>query len=393
MLRTVAVEGYRSLRSVVMPLGRLTVVTGPNGSGKSSVYRVLRLLAATARGGAVRALAAEGGLESVLWAGPEVIGAGVRGGRHPVTGTVREGPVSLRVGFAGDELGYSIDFGLPRPDCTTMFSRDPEIKHEAVWAGPVLRRQATLVERGGPAVLVRTGRSLTDSGRRLDRHDSMLAEVADPVSAPEVLTVRDLVRSWRFHDSFRTDPAAPARGAQPGTFTPVMADDGADLASALQTLRELGHGDDLDTAVDRAFPGSRVEVVDRDGLFRVRLHQSGLLRPLDTAELSDGTLRFLLWAAALLTPRPPGLFVLNEPETSLHPDLLAPLAAMVTVAAARTQVVVVTHSAPLRRALAGADGGPGDVDLQDVELDKELGETVVAGQTLIDRPAWHWPAR
>jgi predicted ATPase len=68
VLRTVAVEGYRSLRSVVLPLGRLTVVTGPNGSGKSSVYRVLRLLAATARGGAVRALAAEGGLESVLWA-------------------------------------------------------------------------------------------------------------------------------------------------------------------------------------------------------------------------------------------------------------------------------------------------------------------------------------
>ena len=392
MLRTVAVEGYRSLRSVVMPLGRLTVVTGPNGSGKSSVYRVLRLLAATARGGAVRALAAEGGLESVLWAGPEVIGAGVRGGRHPVTGTVREGPVSLRVGFAGDDLGYAIDFGLPppRPEHVTKFHRDPEIKHEAVWAGPVLRRQSTLVERGGPAVLVRTGRSLTDSGRRLDRHDSMLAEVADPVTAPEVLVVRDQVRSWRFHDSFRTDPAAPARGAQPGTFTPVMADDGADLASALQTLRELGHDDDLDTAVDRAFPGSRVEVVDRDGLFRVRLHQPGLLRPLDTAELSDGTLRFLLWAAALLTPRPPALFVLNEPETSLHPELLAPLAAMVTVAAARTQVVVVTHSAPLRRALGSAGT---DLELQDVELDKDLGETVIAGQTLIDRPAWHWPAR
>jgi predicted ATPase len=180
-----------------------------------------------------------------------------------VTGTVREGPVAVRVGFAGDELGYGIDFALPRPDGTSMFSRDPEIKQEVVWAGPVLRRQATLVERGGPAVLARTGRSLTDSGRRLDRHDSMLAEVADPVTAPEVLTVRDQVRSWRFHESVRTDPAAPARGAQPGTFTPVMADDGADLASALQTLRELGHGEDLDTAVDQAFPGSRVDVVDR----------------------------------------------------------------------------------------------------------------------------------
>ena len=57
------------------------------------------------------------------------------------------------------------------------------------------------------------------------------------------------------------------------------------------------------------------------------MQQHGLLRPLKAAELSDGTLRYLLWIAALLTPRPPGLLVLNEPETSLHPDLLPALAA------------------------------------------------------------------
>ena len=390
MLRTVAVEGYRSLRSVVLPLAQLTVVTGPNGSGKSSVYRVLRLLAATARGGAVRALAGEGGLESVLWAGPEVFGHAVRRGERPVTGTVRQGPVALRVGFAGDELGYAIDLGLPVTPVPTMFERDPEIKREVVWTGPVLRPATTLVERGGHVVLTRDGRRLTDSGRRLDLRDSMLAEVADAVTAPEVLAVREQVRSWRFYDSFRTDPGAPARGARPGTFTPVIADDGADLASALQTLRELGHAEELDAAVDQAFPGSRVDVVDEGGLFRVRLQQSGLLRPLDTAELSDGTLRFLLWAAALLTPRPPELFVLNEPETSLHPELVAPLAAMIVSAASRTQVVVVTHSAALRRAfeVIGAD-----LDRHDVELDKQLGETVIDGQTLLDRPQWHWPSR
>jgi predicted ATPase len=390
VLRTVAVEGYRSLRSVVLPLAQLTVVTGPNGSGKSSVYRVLRLLAATARGGAVRALAGEGGLESVLWAGPEVFGPAVRRGERPVTGTVRQGPVALRVGFAGDELGYAIDLGLPVTPVPTMFERDPEIKREVVWSGPVLRPATTLVERGGHVVLTRDGRRLTDSGRRLDLRDSMLAEVADAVTAPEVLAIREQVRSWRFYDSFRTDPGAPARGALPGTFTPVMADDGADLASALQTLRELGHAEELDAAVDQAFPGSRVDVVDQGGLFRVRLRQSGLLRPLDTAELSDGTLRFLLWAAALLTPRPPELFVLNEPETSLHPELVAPLAAMIVSAASRTQVVVVTHSAALRRAfeVIGAE-----LDRHDVELDKQLGETVIDGQTLLDRPQWHWPSR
>ena len=71
MLTTLAIANYRSLRSLVMPLGRLNVVTGANGSGKSNLYRALRLLAETAQGGVVGALAREGGLSSTFWAGPE----------------------------------------------------------------------------------------------------------------------------------------------------------------------------------------------------------------------------------------------------------------------------------------------------------------------------------
>ena len=63
MLSTVAVRGYRSLRDVALPLGRLTVITGANGTGKSSVYRALRLLAGCGRGEAIGALAREGGLQ------------------------------------------------------------------------------------------------------------------------------------------------------------------------------------------------------------------------------------------------------------------------------------------------------------------------------------------
>jgi predicted ATPase len=65
------------------------------------------------------------------------------------------------------------------------------------------------------------------------------------------------------------------------------------------------------------------------------LRQHGLLRPLSASELSDGTLRFLLWTAALLTPRPPELMVLNEPETSLHPDFLPALARLIAFASGR----------------------------------------------------------
>jgi predicted ATPase len=81
------------------------------------------------------------------------------------------------------------------------------------------------------------------------------------------------------------------------------------------------------------------------------MKQHGLLRALGAAELSDGTLRYVLWIAALLTPRPPALMVLNEPETSLHPSLLPALARLVGQVAAKSQVIVVTHASPLITAL------------------------------------------
>src|SRR6202163_3684275 len=75
-------------------------------------------------------------------------------------------------------------------------------------------------------------------------------------------------------------------------------------------------------------------------------------RVFDAGELSDGTLRYLALAGALLAYRLPGFIALNEPETSLHPDLLGPLARLIAVAAERTQIWMVTHSQPLAAALA-----------------------------------------
>ncbi|HEX6359220.1 AAA family ATPase [Actinophytocola sp.] len=373
MIQTLAVENYRSLRRLVLPLSPLTVVTGANGTGKSSLYRALRLLADASRNGAIAALAREGGLDSTLWAGPQ---AGAKKGK-PVQGTVRTRPIELRLGFGGDEYGYALDFGLPRPG--GMFYRDPEFKREALWVGPVFRPAMLVADRAGNVVRARDADGEWSSVN-IRLTDSMLSELAEP----EVLLLRDRIRSWRFYDQFRTDRDAPARQSRIGTRTPVLDHDGADLPAALQTIREVGAWGDLDDAVADAFPGSRVEVVDHDGRFGLRFHQYGLLRPLDAAELSDGTLRFLLWVAALLTPRPPELLVLNEPETSLHPDLLPPLAHLVTTAATRSQVVVVTHSKTLVTALEKASV---------LTLVKDAGSTVLEGQGLLDQPSWHWPER
>ena len=394
MIATLAVENYRSLRSLVLPLAPLTVVTGANGVGKSSLYRALRLLADAARNGAVAALAREGGLPSTLWAGPETIGRRVRDGTYPVQGTARTKPVSLRLGFGGDEFGYAIDFGLPAgAGRESLFALDPEIKRESIWAGPLLRPAAALCERDNGMVRIRDDGRAWSEPYQIRPYDSMLSEFADPRQAPEVLRVREQIRSWRFYDHIRTDATAPARAVQIGTRTPVMSQDGADVAAALQTIRETGDAAALDQAVDLAFPGSHVTVESEGGgRLALRLHQHGLLRPLGAAELSDGTLRYLLWAAALLAPRPAGLLVLNEPETSLHWQLLAPLASLVAAAAARSQIIAVSHSQTLINALQRTTEQAG-IETSTIELVKDFGETSVAGREPFDGPAWHWPKR
>ena len=393
MIATLAVENYRSLRSLIVPLAPLTVVTGANGAGKSSLYRALRLLADAARNGAVAALAREGGLPSTLWAGPETIGRAVREGTYPVQGTARTKPVSLRLGFGGDDFSYAIDFGLPPGGGGSAFALDPEIKRESIWHGPLLRPAAVLCERDNGIVRIRGDQRAWSEPYPIRPYDSMLSEFADPRRAPEVLRVREQIRSWRFYDHIRTDAAAPARASQIGTRTPVMSPDGADVAAALQTIRETGDVDALDQAVDLAFPGSRVTVEgEGGGRLGLRLHQHGLLRPLSPAELSDGTLRYLLWAAALLAPRPAGLLVLNEPETSLHWQLLAPLAQLITAAATRSQVIAVSHSQILINALHHATLESETV-AGTIELVKDFGETSVAGQEPLGGPAWRWPKR
>lgn len=387
MLRTLAVANYRSLRNLIVPLQSLNLITGPNGSGKSSVYRALRLLADTAQGDVITSLAREGGLQSTLWAGPENFGRAVKRGEHKVEGTVRKERTNLRLGFAGDEFGYAIDLGLPAPS-RSAFALDPEIKTETIWAGPVLRPAALLVERHAAVVRSRNSEGDWDVlAYELSSFDSMLTQFADPRNAPEMLRLREQIRSWRFYDHFRTDVDAPARLPQIGTHTPVLSNDGADMAAALQTIQEIGDHEALAEAVDDAFPRSSIEVLNLEGRFEIAMHQHGLLRPLRAAELSDGTLRYLLWIAALLTPRPPELLVLDEPEASLHPDLLSPLARLIANAAKRTQVFVITHSPKLVEALEEQD------DCNSVKLEKEFGETKIVGAGTLDLPVWRWASR
>lgn len=87
MIDRIAIAGYRSIRSIILQLGQVNVVTGANGAGKSNLYRALRLIAGAADGRLAESLALEGGFDSVRWAG---------------TTKNSKDPVSLRLGLTAN---------------------------------------------------------------------------------------------------------------------------------------------------------------------------------------------------------------------------------------------------------------------------------------------------
>lgn len=371
MIRTLAFAGYRSLRELRLAVGQLTVITGGNGAGKSNVYRGLRLLVDAAEGQLGRAMAREGGMPSATWAGTA-----------PKKAKSTEG-VRLSIGFADDALAYELRLGLPPQDAKSAFNFDPMVKEETIRT--ITKPRVNLLERRNLSAMLRDddGRPVT-FGAIIDVSESILSQLAEPHRYPVLSTFRERLRRWRFYHQIRTDLDSPVRSVQIATRTPVLAHDGHDLASALQTIMENGNDEALAEAVAEAFDGGRLMITNDDARFRLMLRTPGVFRPLDAAELSDGTLRYLALLAALQTPRPPELLVLNEPETSLHPRVLAPLARQIIAAAAHSQVIVVSHAAALVDAIASARGATR------IELIKVDGETKVAGRRHVDEPAWKW---
>ena len=360
-IRELRIAGYRSLKGLDVGLSQLNVFTGPNGCGKSNLYRALVIMAAAARGALARSLAEEGGMPSVLWAGKR-----------------QKGSVRMTLGVAWDDWDYEIACGLPNRDAiATAFVLDPLVKEEWMRAPAAGRRPVALLERKNMSLWLRDR-----DGRRvaypleLLASESAMAQIMEPQLYPELAWLREEMAAWRFYHHFRTDPDSPLRRPQVGVHTPVLSADGHDLAAALQTIIEIGDDRALDEELDAAFPGAELTIFQERGRFEVGLTLPGIERPFEARELSDGTLRYLCLLAVLLSPRPPELLALNEPETSIHADLLEPLARLIVKASESSQILVVTHSRALAAHIEAASRCPV------FRLDKIEGETVIAGRML-----------
>jgi predicted ATPase len=177
--------------------------------------------------------------------------------------------------------------------------------------------------------------------------ESLLSEVRDAAAYPAITAARETILAWRFFDHFPAHPGAAIRKPAVGFWSPELDSDGGNLAANLQTLIESRKSEPLDEIFQKAFPDCEWAAADEMGRFQLKLLRPGLKRWLDASELSEGTLRFFCLCAALLSLKPAPLMVLNEPESSLHRDLLEPLAELIARASGDSQILIVTHSTEL----------------------------------------------
>jgi predicted ATPase len=350
----IGASGYRSLRGIRFPVGRLTVFVGANGVGKTNLYRALQLLQASAEGTLSRELATEGGMQSALWAGKRRTNQPVRMKLSVGLGGADRGRPQAEFSYADDagaSYSYAIEIGLPTPTAAAL-PLEPQVKEETLLFHQS-RRPLTILERRGPRATVtdEDGKKRT-LGTELLASETALGAIQDPARFPDVDVVRRTMLDWKFYHDFRSDRASPLRQPCLAVTTPTLASDGSDLAAVFATLTHVrGDTIDLDRAIDDAFPGSElvVPMPERSASFGLTMPEYPR-RVFEAGELSDGTLRYLALAGALLGYRLPAFIALNEPESSLHPELLEPLARLIVRAAERTQVWVVTHSERLAAA-------------------------------------------
>ena len=326
----------------------LNVLIGPNGSGKSNLIEIVELLRATPTDFAA-AIRDGGGAKEWLWKGKT---------------KNRVAEIEIETGDRSTGLktpsGRALSYRLEFVDNNTRV----EVLDEAIEeTKPLPGKNDTYFyyrfQRGNPAVNIKD-QDEEKPPRRIERHamrpdQSVLMQIRDPALYPELTWLGrqfgeiQMLRDWTF--GRYTEP----RKAQPADLpedSPLP--DFRNLALILNKIEQDHAWHEFNKLLKRFFPRfERMSTKVSGGAIQFSLHETGFSSSVPATRLSDGTIRFVALLATLLTPSPPPLVCIDEPELGLHPDAISLIGDLMVEASERTQLIVATHSDALVSVLTG----------------------------------------
>ena len=330
----------------------LNVLIGPNGSGKSNIIETIELLRATPTDFAA-AIRDGGGAEEWLWKGKtekKIAEIEIETGDKSTSLTTP----------SGRGLRYRLEFVSNN---TRVEVHDEAIEETKPLPGKNDTYFYYRFRHGNPAINTRN-RTKTDQPskrpRRIERQalrpdQSVLAQIRDPALYPELTWLGrqfgeiQMLRDWTF--GRYTEP----RKAQPADLpedSPLP--DFRNLALILNKIEHDQVSLEFNKLLKRFFPRfERMSTKVSGGAIQFYLHETGFSSPVPATRLSDGTIRFVALLATLLTPSPPPLVCIDEPELGLHPDAISIVGDLMVEASERMQLIVATHSDALISVLTG----------------------------------------
>ena len=325
-----SIEGFRRLRDVRLALRPLSVMIGANGTGKTSVLDVLSLLASSAQARLGPSISELGGLANMLtYDKAEKLGLGITmevPGHQPLEYSLSLRPQGIAYAI-GEEMLQN--WGLPAP-----LLHISSVLQDVRYFDPEKKKLLPPTWEHNPL-------------------ETALAQVPKMFQAPE--DFRRRLASLTFYHVLNVDPRSPVRLPQAMGPAELPGRNGEDLVSCLFYLQQTNRNrfEAIEDSLRAAFP--RFERLDfppvAAGTLGLAWRERGFSKPLYTHQLSEGTLRFLWLTTLLQSPGLTALTLLDEPEVSLHPELLSLLADQLREASQRTQLIVATHSDTLIRFL------------------------------------------
>lgn len=320
--------------SPAVELENLNLLIGPNGSGKSNVMEIIGLLRSTPKDFAAE-IGDSGGVEEWLW----------KGKSKSTKSAVATIEVNAEPAGLNKVLSYSLSFTRAGSQLKIV---DERIENEKPFKGhpkPYLYYDFN----GGHPVLNLAGQTRSLKREDVDLQRSILSQRQDPEQYPEVTYLGRFFGNFRLYRNWDFGPDSVMRdlyGA--GQKNDFLEEDVSNLGLMLNKFRaEPRAKAELLRHLKMFYSGAEdILTPIQGGLVDLRIEEgNGITIP--ASRLSDGTLRWLSLLTILLHPDPPPLVCIEEPELGLHPDMIQPLAKLLSSAAERMQLIVTTHSADL----------------------------------------------